>query len=81
MIARIGEHNQLPGNLDPDYVSGIREFVATCLGFCAGYDLPGTRDGARPVGDSQAGRRRIRLGRARDDPADGPGRWPHQPPQ
>jgi hypothetical protein len=29
MIARIGEHNQLPDDLDPDYLSETRAFLAT----------------------------------------------------
>ena len=28
MIARIGEHNHLPDDLDPNYASGIRAFLA-----------------------------------------------------
>jgi hypothetical protein len=44
MIARIGEHNHLPDDLEPDYVSGIRTFLAALPGFCGGYHLlePGT---------------------------------------
>lgn len=39
MIARIGEHNHHPDDLDPDYVGGIRAFLATRQGFCGGYHL------------------------------------------
>ena len=39
MIARIGEHNLIPDDLDPDYASGIRAFLAARPGFCGGYHL------------------------------------------
>ena len=39
MIARIGEHNHLPDDLDPGYVTGIRAFLAARPGFCGGYHL------------------------------------------
>ena len=39
MIARIGEHNHLPDDLDPDYASGIPAFLAGRPGFCGGYHL------------------------------------------
>ena len=39
MIARIGEHNQLPDDLDPGYANGIRAFLAARPGFCGGYHL------------------------------------------
>jgi heme-degrading monooxygenase HmoA len=39
MIARIAEHNQLPADLDPDYVMRHRAWMAEQPGFCGGYHL------------------------------------------
>ena len=39
MIARLAEHNQLPADLDPDYVARHRAWMAEQPGFCGGYHL------------------------------------------
>jgi hypothetical protein len=39
MIARLAEHSHLPGDLDPEYVSRHRAWIAPQPGFCGGYHL------------------------------------------
>jgi hypothetical protein len=39
MIARIAETEKLPADLDPEYVSRHRAFLAAQPGFCGGYHL------------------------------------------
>jgi hypothetical protein len=39
MIARIGTHDKLPADLDPQYVTRLRAFIASQPGFCGGYHL------------------------------------------
>jgi heme-degrading monooxygenase HmoA len=39
MIARIAETENLPADLDPEYVARHRAFIAAQPGFCGGYHL------------------------------------------
>jgi heme-degrading monooxygenase HmoA len=39
MIARLAEHSQLPADLDPEYVTRHRAWIAEQPGFCGGYHL------------------------------------------
>ena len=39
MIARLAEHSHLPADLDPQYVSRHRTWIAAQPGFCGGYHL------------------------------------------
>jgi heme-degrading monooxygenase HmoA len=37
MIARLAEHGRLPADLDPEYVTRHRAFIAEQPGICGGY--------------------------------------------
>jgi hypothetical protein len=39
MIARLAEHDRLPADLDPAYVTRHRAWIAAQPGFCGGYHL------------------------------------------
>jgi hypothetical protein len=39
MIARLAEHDRLPADLDPAYVTRHRAWTAAQPGFCGGYHL------------------------------------------
>jgi hypothetical protein len=39
MIARLAEHTQLPADLDPDYGTQFRTWLAARPGFCGGYHM------------------------------------------
>ena len=39
MIARLAEHGHLPADLDPEYVTRHRTWIAAQPGFCGGYHL------------------------------------------
>ena len=39
MIARLVEHSHIPTDLDPEYVSGLRAWIASQPGFGGGYHL------------------------------------------
>jgi len=39
MIARLAEHSQLPADLDPDYATRFRTWLAAQPGFCGGYHM------------------------------------------
>ena len=39
MIARLAEHSHLPADLDPEYVTRHRPWIASQPGFCGGYHL------------------------------------------
>lgn len=39
MIARIAETENLPADLDPEYVARQRAFIAAQPGFCGGYHM------------------------------------------
>jgi hypothetical protein len=39
MIARLAEHNHLPADLDPAYVTRHRAWMAAQPGFCGGYHM------------------------------------------
>ena len=39
MIARLAEHSHIPTDLDPEYVSGLRAWIASQPGFGGGYHL------------------------------------------
>jgi hypothetical protein len=39
MIARLAEHDRLPADLDPAYVTRHRAWMAAQSGFCGGYHM------------------------------------------
>jgi hypothetical protein len=75
MIARLAEHTQLPADLDPDYVTRFRNWLAAQPGFCGGYHMiePATGHALSLTlwQDEQALQAVGRALRAGDGPADG----------